>query len=279
MHPFDISDIQTYSQYLCEQERSSATITKYLRMLERFYVWLPEGKNVNKATVISFKQDLAKTHAPAGVNTYLAALNGFFRFMGWQDCAVKALQIQRRAFSAPETELSREEYLRLVNAAKEKQDLRLTLLLQLIASTGIRVSEIRFVTVEAVECGSVQIQLKGKIRTILLPRKLCRKLKAYRNQCGILSGPIFLTRKGRPMDRREIWAQMKRLCVTAKVDDRKVFPHNLRHLFARTFYQVQKDIVKLADVLGHSSIETTRIYLLSSGKEHQRLLERLHLIC
>lgn len=279
MHRLEKENIQAFGRYLYEQERSPATVEKYLRSLERFYVWMPEEKNVDKPTVIAYKKELSKHHVPAGVNTVLAALNGFFRYMTWQDCTVRALHIQRRVFSAPETELSREEYMRLVGAAREKKDSRLALLLQLIASTGIRVSEIRYVTAEALERNRVQIQLKGKIRTILLPGKLCRKLKAYQHQRGIRSGPIFLTRTGKALDRREVWAQMKRLCNAAGVDKSKVFPHNLRHLFARTFYQAQQDIVKLADVLGHSSIETTRIYLLSSGQEHQRVLDRLRLIC
>lgn len=279
MHRFEIDNIQEFSEYLYEQERSQATAEKYVRSLERFYFWLPKGKQVDKPVVISYKEQLLESHAPTGVNTILAALNGFFRFMGWQDCIVKALHIQRRVFSAPERELSREEYQRLVDTARQKKNTRLELLLQLMASTGIRVSEIRYVTVEALEQNRVQIQLKGKIRTILLPGKLCHKLRKYQRQHGIHSGAIFLSRTGKPMDRREIWAQMKRLCDAAGVEKTKVFPHNLRHLFARTFYKAQKDIAKLADVLGHSSIETTRIYLLSSGMEHQRILDGLRLIC
>lgn len=279
MHRLEKHSIPAFGRYLHEQERSCATVEKYLRSLERFYDWLPEDKEVDKVTVIAYKEELSKQHVPAGVNTILAALNGFFRYMDWLDCTVRALHIQRRVFSAPEAELSREEYLRLVRAAQEKKDDRLVLLLQLLASTGIRVSEIRYVTAEALEKNRVEICLKGKIRTILLPGKLCQKLRAYQRQQKIQSGPIFLTRTGRAIDRREVWAQMKQLCKAAGVDASKVFPHNLRHLFARTFYQEQKDIVKLADVLGHSSIETTRIYLLSSGQEHQQVLDRLRLIC
>lgn len=279
MYQLEPSAIREFGSYLREQERSTATIDKYLRSLERFYFWLPPDKGVDKATAVAYKELLLESHVPGGVNTILAALNGFFRFMGWHDCHVKALHIQRRVFSAPGSELSREEYLRLVAAAREKGDTRLELLLQLMASTGIRVSEICYVTVDALATGQVQIRLKGKIRTILLPGKLCRRLRDYQRRQKITSGPLFLTRNRRAMDRRDIWLQMKRLCALAGVAKEKVFPHNLRHLFARAFYKAQKDIVKLADVLGHSSIETTRIYLLSSGQEHQRILDSLHLIC
>lgn len=279
MNQFKKDDIQAFCVFLYDQERSSATIEKYSRALQRFYEWLPEEKTVDKATVIAFKELLTARFAPAGVNAQLAAINGFFRYMGWYECIVRPLRIQRRVFAAVEKELTREEYLKLVAAAEAKKDTRLSLLLQLMASTGIRVSEIPYVTVEAVARNRIQIHLKGKIRTILLPGKLCNKLKKYHHRCGIHSGPVFLTRRGSVMDRKEIWAQMKRLCLAAGVPEEKVFPHNLRHLFARTFYKAQKDIAQLADVLGHSNIETTRIYLLSSGQEHQHVLDRLQMIC
>ena len=279
MHQFHLSDIQKFGSWLQQQERANATVQKYQQCLERFYLWLPEGKLVDKTAVIAYKAFLLEHHAPAGVNTILAALNGFFRFQGWQDCNVKALRIQRRVFSDPEGELSKEEYFRLVKAARSRKDTRLTLLLLLMASTGIRVSEIRYVTAEAIAQGSAQIQLKGKIRTILLPEQLCCYLREFQTQQNIRTGPLFLSENGKPMDRRKIWLSMKRLCNIAGVPESKVYPHNLRHLFARVFYGSQKDIVKLADVLGHSSIETTRIYLVSSGNEHRRILEDLQLIC
>lgn len=279
MHHLQYNQIQAFGFYLHNQERSSATIQKYLRTLERFYSWLEQEKQVDKETVIRYKEMLQQTHAPGGVNAILAALNGFFRFQGWQECMVRPLRIQRRTFSSAETELSREEYRRLVSTAQRRGDSRLELLLQLMASTGIRVSEIKYVTVEAVSENLVQIQLKGKIRTILLPGKLCHRLRNYAHRMKILSGPIFLSRTGKTLDRRMIWLQMKRLCREAGVSETKVFPHNLRHLFARTFYNAQKDIAKLADVMGHSSIETTRIYLVSSGQEHRRILDRLQLLC
>lgn len=279
MDQLEPSAIQQFGRYLQEQERSTATISKYLRTLDRFYCWLPPDKGVDKTTVMAYKEFLLKRHVPRGVNTILAALNGFFRFMGWDSYCVKALRLQRRFFSNPNSELSREEYQRLLTAAHQKGDTRLELLLQLMASTGIRVSEIRYVTADTLKTGRVQIRLKGKIRTILLSEKLRRKLRDYQSRQKITSGPLFLTRNRKAMDRRDIWLQMKRLCALADVPREKVFPHNLRHLFARTFYNAQKDIVKLADVLGHSSVETTRIYLLSSGQEHQRILDSLHLIC
>lgn len=279
MKHMELSDIAGYAAYLREQERSAATVEKYTRALERFFAWLPAGKPVDKLLLIAYKEVLEKRYAPAGANAEIAAINGFCRYMEWLDCRVKPFRIQRRVFSAPERELSKDEYLALVNAAERKKDNRLALLLQLMASTGIRVSEIRYVTVEALERGWVHIHLKGKIRTILLPGKLCHKLRKYQNAQRIAEGPLFRTRTEKAMDRREIWAQMKRLCAFADVPEGRVFPHNLRHLFARTFYRAQRDIAKLADVLGHSSIETTRIYLLSSGQEHQAVLDRLQLIC
>ena len=279
MHHLELSDIQDFGVYLQQQERSPATVQKYMRCLERFYLWLPEGKPVDKTAVIAYKEFLTGSRRPGGVNTVLAALNGFFRFRGWEDCTVKSLRIQRRTFSVPEAELTREEYFRLVKTARDQQNTRLELLLQLMASTGIRVSEIRYVTAEAVSCRRVHIRLKGKIRTILLPEQLCCGLRKYQKQRHITTGPIFLSGTGQPMDRRKIWLEMKKLCAAAGVPESKVYPHNLRHLFARTFYDSQKDIVKLADVLGHSNIETTRIYLLSSGQEHRKILESLQLIC
>ena len=279
MKHMKLLDIAQYGIYLREQERSAATIEKYTRALERFYAWLPAEKTVDKLRMVAYKEVLEKNYAPAGANAEIAAINGFCRHMEWPDCIIKPLRIQRQIFASPEKELSREEYLALVNAAERKNDNRLALLLQLMASTGIRVSEIPYVTVEALERGRVQIHLKGKIRTILLPGKLCQKLRKYQKAQHITAGPLFLARTGRIMDRREIWAQMKRLCAEAGVPAGRVFPHNLRHLFARAFYKVQRDIAKLADVLGHSSIETTRIYLLSSGQEHRQLLDRLRLVC
>ena len=279
MHNMDLPNLTRYLEDLHIQESRASTIEKYKRALTRFYHWMAEKKQLDKDRVIDYKNELTNQFAPAGVNTALAALNGFFRFMSWEDCLVKPLRLQRRTFASKEKELTRREYERLVTAADRKQNNRLSLLLQTLASTGIRASEVRYITVEAVQVRKAVIILKGKTRTILLPEKLCRKLIKYAREQKIGSGELFLTRHGRPLDRKEIWAQMKHLCCAAGVDPGKVFPHNLRHLFARIFYDSQKDIAKLADLLRHSSVETTRIYLLTSGEEHMRALDRLHLIC
>ena len=215
---------------------------------------------------------------PATINGKLAALNKFFAFLGWIDCQVKYLKVQRRMFRSSGRELSRKDYTCLVETARELGRERLALLIETICATGIRVSEVRYITVEAAQKGQTEIALKGKLRTILLPGKLCRKLIKYARKRKIAAGEIFLTRSGKGLSRRQIWAEMKALCAKAGVERSKVFPHNLRHLFARSFYRACRDVVKLADVLGHSNIETTRIYLISTGAEHARQLERLGLV-
>ncbi len=219
-----------------------------------------------------------KGYAPVTVNTMLTALNLFFRFLGREDCRVKTLRIQRKFFRSSERELCRREYEQLVRAAKEKGKQRLALLIETMGATGIRVSEVKYITVEAVRQSRAEIALKGKIRTILIPDQLKKKLRQYAGEKGISSGEIFITKSGKGISRQQIWAEMKRLCPSAGILKTKVFPHNLRHLFARAFYRVCRDIVKLADVLGHSHIATTRIYLTSTGEEHARHLERLHLV-
>ena len=271
-------DIAAFGQHLYVQERSLATIEKYTHALRRFYDWLPEDKRVDKAQAIAYKSYLIENYATASVNVELAALNGFFKFRGWEACRIKPLRIQRRVFAAAEKELTRQEYERLVATAEQQSETKLSLLLQLMAATGLRVSEIQYVTVDAVQKGHAEISLKGKIRVILLPNKLCRKLKKYIRAEKITAGAVFLSKNGKPMDRKVIWAKMKQLCRAAAVAPEKVFPHNLRHLFARTFYNAQKDIAKLADLLGHSSVETTRIYLMTSGTEYQHVLDRLRLV-
>ena len=215
---------------------------------------------------------------PATINGKLAALNKFFAFLGWIDCQVKYLKVQRRMFRSSGRELSRKDYTCLVETARALGRERLALLIETICATGIRVSEVRYITVEAAQKGQTEIALKGKLRTILLPGKLCRKLIKYARKRKIAAGEIFLTRSGKGLSRRQIWAEMKALCAKAGVERSKVFPHNLRHLFARSFYRACRDVVKLADVLGHSNIETTRIYLISTGAEHARQLERLGLV-
>ena len=267
-----------FSEYLQSNERAPGTIEKYLRDVSAFHIWLG-NRSVTKELTAEWKERLLENnHAPVTVNSMLAAVNSFFRFAGWEDCQVKFLKLQRRLFRDAGRELSRAEYERLVETAANLSRPRLALLMEAICGTGVRVSEVRYLTVEAVQAGRADISLKGKIRTILIPNKLCRKLLKYARKQKITSGEIFLTRSGKGMSRRQIWAEMKSLCERAGVEPSKVFPHNLRHVFAAAFYKSCKDIVRLADVLGHSSVETTRIYLLTTGVEHAQMLERLGLV-
>lgn len=272
------SHIVLFQQHLKQEDREQSTIEKYLRDLRLFAAWLA-GRAVTAEIVADWKNYLrTEGYKSETINSKLSSLNKFFAFMQWMECRTKYLKIQRKMFRSPERELTKEEYLRLLETAGTLGKVRLGLLIETICATGIRVSEVRYITVEAVRAGCTDIALKGKIRTILLPRKLCRKLQKYAKKQKITSGEIFLTRSGRSISRRQIWAEMKALCKKAGVTPSKVFPHNLRHLFARTFYRVCGDVAKLADVLGHSSIETTRIYLISTGIEHARQIERLGLI-
>lgn len=267
-----------FSEYLQSNERAPGTIEKYLRDVSAFRTWLG-NRSVTKELTAEWKERLLENnHAPVTVNSMLVAVNSFFRFAGWEDCQVKFLKLQRRLFRDAGRELSRAEYERLVETAANLSRPRLALLMEAICGTGVRVSEVRYLTVEAVQAGRADISLKGKIRTILIPNKLCRKLLKYARKQKITSGEIFLTRSGKGMSRRQIWAEMKSLCERAGVEPSKVFPHNLRHVFAAAFYKSCKDIVRLADVLGHSSVETTRIYLLTTGVEHAQMLERLGLV-
>ena len=263
--------------YLREEERSDSTIEKYLRDVRSFSAW-NAGQEVTRESVSLWKEYLMKDHAPKTVNSMLAAVNAFFRSVGWLECRVKYLNMQQRVFRSESKELTREEYERLLSTARSVGRERLALLMEAVCATGIRVSEVRYITVEAARTGRTDISLKGKIRTILLPGKLCRKLLKYAKQRNIISGEIFLTRTGRSLSRKQIWAEMKALCILADVEPSKVFPHNLRHLFARVFYRSCKDLAQLADVLGHSSIETTRLYLIRTGSEHQKRLDHLGLV-
>lgn len=272
--PKELSD---FARRLREDERSASTIENYLRHIRAFTAWAGE-RPVTKDLAAAWKEYLVAQYRPGTVNTMLVSLNRFFGFLGWYDCQIKTLRIQRRLFREDSKELTREEYARLVSAAQASGRERLVLLLETICSTGIRVSEVKYITVEALKLGKAEISLKGKIRTILLPNKLCRKLLKYAKKQKTVSGEVFVTRNGTGMSRKQIWAEMKSICERARVAASKVFPHNLRHLFARMFYKVCRDVAKLADVLGHSSIETTRIYLISTGVEHAHTLERLRLI-
>jgi len=268
-------EFDQFEDYLRHDEREESTIEAYLRSLTRFAEWA-DGRAVTKELAMEWKAALAEAgYRPISVNAMLAAVNKFFICMGREDCKVKYLKLQRQMFRKSEKDLSKEEYQRLVQAAHEKGDLRMELILETICATGIRVGELKYITLETVRAGVAEIALKGKIRTILLPHRLCRKLQKYAKQQKIASGKIFLTQDGLPVSRQSIWTRMKALCEAAGVERSKAFPHNLRSLFARSFYGSCHDVVRLADVLGHSSIETTRIYLMSTGKEYLRQLDKL----
>lgn len=278
MRRITVSQISAFARNLRDEEREPGTIEKYLRDIRAFVVWLDE-RPLDKEGAVAWKEHLlASGYAPSTINSKLIAVNRFFRFQRWGELRVKTVRVQRRLFRSAEKDLTRKEYMRLLETADALGKSRLSLLMETICATGIRVSEVRYITVEAAQAGRAEIALKGKIRTILLPGKLCRKLKKYAKKQKIASGEIFLTRNGKALTRRQIWAEMKALSEKAGIAPSKVFPHNLRHLFARTFYQSCRDVVQLADVLGHSSIETTRIYLVSTGIEYVRRMNRLGLI-
>lgn len=269
-------EIQEFHRYLVQEEKSAATIEKYLRDVRAFWVFVGD-REVYKEVLMDYKQNLIeRKYAVRSINSMLASIHSFTAFLGWTDCRVKSIKQQRAVYCTEDKELSKEEYLRLVEAASRNYQLRLVM--QTICATGIRVSELRFFTVEDVKRGEIDVNCKGKSRTILLPVKLKRLLLEYAKRANIHSGIIFLSPNETPLDRRAIWASMKRLCQVADVAPSKVFPHNLRKLFARTFYGIEKDIAKLADILGHSSIDTTRIYIMTTGTEHRRKIERLGLV-
>ena len=268
--------IARYAQELREEEKSIATIEKYVRDVRAFARYAGTQK-LTKDLTISYKRELpTRGYAILSVNSILASLNSFLAFCGRVDCKVKLYRVQKRTYLPASKELNKKEYLRLLSAAKH--DKRLWLLLQTLCSTGIRVSELQYFTVEGIRGGEVTVSCKSKSRSILIPKGLQKLLLQYARSAGIQSGVIFRTRTGRPMNRSNIWAAMKQLCGRANVSPDKVFPHNLRKLFARTFYRADKDIAKLADILGHSSINTTRIYIMSTGAEHRRRMDRLGLL-
>ena len=270
--------VAAFRRHLLDRERGAATVEKYTGEVGRFAAFL-QGAAVTRDAAARWKAHLlAAGYRPATINGKLTALDRFFTFQGWEECKVRHLKLQRRLFREEGRELTRAEYQRLLAAAEGTGRERLALLMEAICATGIRVSEVRYLTVAAARQGKAEIALKGKIRTILIPQKLCRKLLKYAKKQKIAAGEIFLTRGGNSIGRKQIWAEMKAVCQTAGVAPSKVFPHNLRHLFARTFYRVCRDVARLADVLGHSSIETTRIYLISTGAEHEKTLSRLHLM-
>lgn len=236
------------------------------------------NKAITKEIVIKYKEHLRQKYASSSVNSMLASMNSLSVFLGWYDLKVKALKLQQQVYCPEEKELTKAEYARLCRAAQQKHNERLNLILQTICGTGIRVSELQFITVEAVRSGAAVVSCKGKTRSVFIVRELKQKLLRYATKQNIKSGMIFVTRTGKPVSRTNIWREMKALCAEADVNPQKVFPHNLRHLFARTFYGIEKDIAKLADILGHSSINTTRIYIISTGTEHRKLINKMRLI-
>lgn len=269
--------IEKYLNHLMEEEKSVATLKKYRHDLNELHNYL-QGMLLTKSILIEWKKYLIEKYAPSTVNSMLIAVNGYLRFFSWHDLSMKLLKIQKPLFSDENKELTREEYARLVMTASKRSNARLSLILQTICATGIRVSELKFITIEAVQTGRTEISNKGKRRVIFLPQQLRKLLRKYAQKHGKISGPVFTTRSGKPLDRSNIWRDMKALCTEAKVAPEKVFPHNLRHLFARTFYSLEHDLSRLADILGHSSIVTTRIYTAESGTVHARQMGRLGLV-
>ena len=269
-----------YERYLKDGEKSQATVEKYLRDVRKFWDYLRERgvQEFDKEQVLEYKRYLNEHYKTTSANSMLAAINSFFEYLGCEEYKVKLFKIQRIQFCEPEKELTEKEYGRLVQAAERKGDSRMSMLLQTIGSTGIRISELRFITVESLEHGRAEIYNKGKSRVALLPAELMKALKKYCRRMGITGGSIFITRNGRPMDRSNINKKMKELSREAGVDERKVFPHNFRHLFARTFYRIEKDVVRLMDLLGHSNINTTRIYTAGTESQPRRQLSRMKLV-
>lgn len=269
--------LRQFEDYLVCEERSNATIEKYLHDIRTFYEFVGD-REVVKSIVLDYKKVLITTHAVTSANSMIAAVNVFFRFCGWYDLCVKQYKIQKSAFCPEEKELTKAEYIRLVQASRKKGNERLNLIIQTICGTGIRVSELQYITVEAVKKGEAFVNCKGKNRRIFIVEELRKKLLRYIKERRIQSGAIFITKNGKNISRHNIWRDMKALCKDAGVSSTKVFPHNLRHLFARTFYGIEKDIAKLADILGHTSINTTRIYIITTATEHKRKMENMRLI-
>lgn len=272
-----IEMINKYIEFLKEEEKSIATCNQYKRELKRFSSFC-KGRELSKETMLAYKEDLISHYKASSANAAITAINGFLSFSQRHDLRLKLFKLQRSTFLVGNKEMTKQDYGRLIVAARRKKDERLALLIETICSTGIRVSEAKYITAESLTSGEAVIRMKGKTRKIFLPDKLIKYLKKYVQKKHIQSGPIFITRSGRPLDRSNIWKMMKSLCKEALVESTKVFPHNFRHLFARTFYSIDKDIAKLADVLGHSSINTTRIYVMSTGVEHRKLINSMQLI-
>ena len=269
--------IKDFKNYLISEEKAKATVEKYIRDITTFAAWLG-NEILSKTKVLEYKEFLKEIYAPTSVNSVLASLNSFFEYKELYALRVKNLKIQKQIFAKKEKELTKEEYERLLRAAKSKGNRKLFLLMQTICTTGIRVSELRYIDIQSIQTGRAEINLKGKARVVIIPAELCRMLRKYAKEQKISSGSVFITKTGKPLDRSNIWKLMKSLCESAGVSKDKVFPHNLRHLFARTYYSIEKDLSRLADILGHSSIETTRIYTRESGEVHRRQIQKLGLL-
>ena len=269
--------IQNFKNYLTEEEKSKATIEKYIRDITALQNWSKECC-IEKAVILEYKEIIKGKYATRSVNSIISSINSFFDFVAWEDCKVKLLKVQKQIFADESKELKKEECERLLKAALDSKNERLYYLMQTICSTGIRVSELKFITVEAVGLRQAKINCKGKERVVILSGSICKLLRKYIKKNKIISGSVFITKNGKPLDRSNIWADMKKLCELADVAKEKVFPHNLRHLFARTFYSIDKDIAHLADILGHTSVNTTRIYIMETGETHRRQIEKMHLL-
>ena len=278
MNPtFYSAKIREFENFLRCEERSAATVEKYVRDVSFFATFAGERK-VEKQLILDYKSELGARFAVSSANSMIAALNSFLRFCGWRELCIKQFKVQRQAYCPEEKELTRAEYVRLLTAATARKNQKLNLIIQTICATGIRVSELQYITVEAVCHGEATVHCKGKVRRIFIVQALKKKLLRYVKEQQIRTGPVFVTKQGRPISRYSVWKEMKALCAQANVLPAKVFPHNLRHLFARTFYGVEKDIAKLADLLGHASINTTRIYIVTTGAEHKKKMEHMRLI-
>lgn len=270
--------IRQFENHLRLEEKSQNTIEKYVRDVNAFADYL-DGKAVSKEAAIAYKQHLQDSgYAIRSINSIIASLNCLLAFMGLYDCRLKSLKLQQQIYCPEDKELTKAEYARLISVARQKGNERLNLIIQTICGTGIRVSELQFITVQAVRKGEAVVSLKGKTRSVFIVKDLQKKLLRYIAEQKITEGAVFITRTGKPISRTNIWREMKSLCKQADVNPNKVFPHNLRHLFARTFYGIEKDIAKLADILGHSSINTTRIYIMTTSDEHRRRMENMRLI-
>lgn len=269
--------ISDFKQHLIEEEKAIATIEKYIRDINFFVKWIA-GEELTKMTILKYKEYLIKNYAPASANSMLSSLNSFFEYNEWHNLKVKMVKIQRRIFTEKSRELTKSEYVRLLDVANKRKNKALYYLMQTICASGIRVSELKYITVEALREKQAIIKCKGKMRVVILPDKLCKMLFRYSKDKKITSGSVFVSKKGKPLDRSSIWKMMKSICESAGVERDKVFPHNLRHLFARIYYSMQKDIVRLADILGHSSINTTRIYTMEAGEIHRMQIQNLGLL-